>query len=614
MSFHIDIINNGGGVASFNLSVNGNELFTDNLDIIAEIEATAAFQERGFAYAAWDWLISNRYHTDPYTGAYWQHDPSLYLNSIGFGYCGEVASVYWSLVTSYGYEARVWAIGEPWDGHIVGEVLNNGRWELYDVDMEVLYVDAEGNIAGYDYIANSDDDFHANLLNSDYAQDVNPPNPVVYEDWFLDAYYKTEDDFVADFYMLEQPDFTGETLIELPSGSFATIRPLDNLYTMYDSLVPRAASLEVHFGALDSFEFRYPLVPIMISGEGEVSIDGLVYEIGSIELNARLGDRNAPIYSILADTTGSDNSITYLINAARYSLDGAIDVELVDLVGQVDLEVGANDNPNNEPATIVGDTAGEVQEAGGVSNGTPGVPVGTGDLDSDDADNPDDWWQAVAPGAATANDFGTYGLSATGVWFYTLDDTNAAVQALQGTDTLSDSFTATTADGTAQLVTITIHAQNDAASITGATTGNVTEAGGAGNGNPGTPMASADLNATDPDNTNDTWTAVAARHCHRRRFRHLPGDDDRGLDLHARRHERGRAGAARHRHAFRLVHGDDGGWHRPAGDDHHPRAERRREHHRRDHRQRDGGRRGWQRQPRHADGERRPQRHRSGQH
>ena len=57
------------------------------------------------------------------------------------------------------------------------------------------------------------------------------------------------------------------------------------------------------------------------------------------------------------------------------------------------------------------------------------------------------------------------------MWTYTLDNNNAAVQALNGTATLTDSFTALTADGTAQLVTVTIAAQNDDATITGDTTG-----------------------------------------------------------------------------------------------------------------------------------------------
>ena len=43
--------------------------------------------------------------------------------------------------------------------------------------------------------------------------------------------------------------------------------------------------------------------------------------------------------------------------------------------------------------------------------------------------------------------------TAAGVWTYTLDNSNAAVQALNVGGTLTDSFTVTTVDGTAQVVT-----------------------------------------------------------------------------------------------------------------------------------------------------------------
>ena len=69
----------------------------------------------------------------------------------------------------------------------------------------------------------------------------------------------------------------------------------------------------------------------------------------------------------------------------------------------------------------------------------------------------------MAAGAASIGGFGIYAVAADGTWTYTLDDSDPAVQALNGTDMLTDTFNAATQDGTAQLVTITIHAQNDAA-------------------------------------------------------------------------------------------------------------------------------------------------------
>ena len=114
-----------------------------------------------------------------------------------------------------------------------------------------------------------------------------------------------------------------------------------------------------------------------------------------------------------------------------------------------------------------------VVEAGGVANGTPGTPTATGDLNATDVDNPNDAWTAVSSPAASANGYGSYTLTAAGVWTYTLNNSNAAVQALNVGDTLTDTFTVTTVDGTAQLVTITINGANDAAVISGDTSGAV---------------------------------------------------------------------------------------------------------------------------------------------
>ena len=84
------------------------------------------------------------------------------------------------------------------------------------------------------------------------------------------------------------------------------------------------------------------------------------------------------------------------------------------------------------------------------------------------------------------------------MWTYTLNEANSAVQALNDCDTLTDTFKVTTIDGTAQVVTVTIHGANDAAIISGTATGSVIEAGHATHG---TPTATGTLTDTDVDNT-----------------------------------------------------------------------------------------------------------------
>ncbi len=78
-------------------------------------------------------------------------------------------------------------------------------------------------------------------------------------------------------------------------------------------------------------------------------------------------------------------------------------------------------------------------EAGGVANGTPGTPTATGDLNSTDVDNP------ATPGTSRHvlrgdSGFGTYTLTAAGVWTYTLDNAMPTVQALNVGQTLTDTL------------------------------------------------------------------------------------------------------------------------------------------------------------------------------
>src|SRR6202011_5730772 len=103
--------------------------------------------------------------------------------------------------------------------------------------------------------------------------------------------------------------------------------------------------------------------------------------------------------------------------------------------------------------------------------------------------------------------YGTFTMTEAGVWTYTLDNANHAVQALNVGDMLTDSFTVTTIDGTPQVVTVTIHGSNDAAIIHGTTTGSVIEAGCA---TPGTPIATGTLTDNDVDNTPNTFTPVGS--------------------------------------------------------------------------------------------------------
>ncbi|ANW04902.1 VCBS domain-containing protein [Bradyrhizobium icense] len=154
-------------------------------------------------------------------------------------------------------------------------------------------------------------------------------------------------------------------------------------------------------------------------------------------------------------------------------------------------------NGANDAAIISGNSSGTVIEASGLANTAPGTPSATGTLTSADVDNAPDTFTAVSTPTASSRGFGTFTMTTAGVWAYSIDQSNSTVQALNVGDTLTDTFTVTTIDGTAQVVTVTIKGANDAAVITGATAGSVTEDSGA---KCDKPTATGTLTASDVDN------------------------------------------------------------------------------------------------------------------
>jgi VCBS repeat-containing protein len=77
-------------------------------------------------------------------------------------------------------------------------------------------------------------------------------------------------------------------------------------------------------------------------------------------------------------------------------------------------------------------------------------------LTDKDVDNPDNTFAAVSSPHASDHGYGSFTMTAGGTWTYTLDAGNPAVKALNACDTLTDTFTVTSIDGTAQAVTVTI--------------------------------------------------------------------------------------------------------------------------------------------------------------
>ncbi|MFO1079062.1 MAG: VCBS domain-containing protein [Reyranellaceae bacterium] len=142
---------------------------------------------------------------------------------------------------------------------------------------------------------------------------------------------------------------------------------------------------------------------------------------------------------------------------------------------------------SNDPAVIGGTSTATLTETNAI------LTMG-GQLSATDVDSAATF--QVASNVAGSNGYGKFSIDATGAWSYatmTAHDEFAAGQ------DYTDSFTATTADGTTRTVTVTIHGSDDSAVITGATMGSVTEQGGLSNETAGQAIATGSLHASDVD-------------------------------------------------------------------------------------------------------------------
>ncbi len=187
---------------------------------------------------------------------------------------------------------------------------------------------------------------------------------------------------------------------------------------------------------------------IKITVEGKVSYDASTFS-GAFQAQLQA----LPAGQYLEDT------FTYAIRLGNGTLSWAtVTVRIA----------GLNDVP-----TISGVSAGAVTEDTGV-NGV-GNLLTSGTLTIVDVDTGQSSF--VSQAATTgSNGYGTFSINAAGNWTYTAGNEQGAIQALGAGQSLTDSFTVWSYDGSkSQVVTVTIHGTNDAPVITSGVAARVDE-------------------------------------------------------------------------------------------------------------------------------------------
>jgi hypothetical protein len=312
----------------FLLTYNGFPVFESVESVVTYVqEMPQEFPSEGFDRKLWRLLRDSVYHEVPLSAKPWLDDSWVTLNSLGWGFCSNVAAAYVQIAHAAGYEARMWGLY----GHVVSEIQVDGEWRMYDTDLAVYYWTEDGRIAGVEELV------------ANPALITNPIAPLFAGSGYQYPYSQ----LIADLYSSSEDNLHGEPVlgnyerpasrVVLPPGARLvypgnwTEAPIGyDAETPYEVRQYRQALLELEDGWTGSIALPWMVWEIL--GSGQVGLEGTAYQIGSAELTERLRETYAPITSIDV-YAGAGVQVIFFINAVRFDVkaQNRIDVHGLDV-------------------------------------------------------------------------------------------------------------------------------------------------------------------------------------------------------------------------------------------------------------------------------------------
>jgi len=302
------IENTGPESALFSIKLN-NRFFLSEKDMIEEIRRMPdEYENEPLEQKAWRYVIAHVNFSKPITPDNWQHAPMLMINSIGTGLCDDLSATLSLLWKALGFQSRVWTL----EGHVVPEVLVNGKWHMYDPLYQVYYLNNANEIAGVEELSN-----HPELITQLHNKQL-PPKPaalpyaLAHTKKIAGIYGSYSDNNVNNWF--DEKTQT-DTLFRLPPGAVmklpAGYEGTDNSVVM--SLPPDHALLSVQIKPNSISQLHTPLVVWAIEGKGKVSIGHKEFDINTKELNDYL-QRFTGLHQQLMFKQHSNVTIYYLLN------------------------------------------------------------------------------------------------------------------------------------------------------------------------------------------------------------------------------------------------------------------------------------------------------------
>lgn len=312
----VSIHNSMDHAIEFVLEHNGFTSFPSVEDVAAYVEQIdAAYPGEPFVSKLWRFVRDNLFHDYVLTGEPWIYDPLVALNSLGWGLCGNAASLYVRIARAAGYEARVWELS----GHVVPEVFADSAWQVYDPDLAVFYRNQDLSVAGIDF------------LSADLSLIATPTSPIhdpsvyslPYSEFVAEIYRTTSDNSVAS--QFDGPPHSLDGTIKLPAGATLIYPGLwDSGPIGHDGEVQqpvtwfRHALIEIPAGYSGSVHL--PWLIRTIQGTGAVRINDVVYPTDSDELQSLLREPQTLIDHIDVIEATTDLGFVFYVNAGQFRL------------------------------------------------------------------------------------------------------------------------------------------------------------------------------------------------------------------------------------------------------------------------------------------------------
>ncbi len=103
------------------------------------------YHDMPIAEKVWRFIAQFTKHKSLITKNNWLYNPLLLVNSAGGSFCGYRSAAMTNILLYMGIKARSWCI----EGHVITEAYVDGRWQVYDPDLGVVYYNENGNICSF---------------------------------------------------------------------------------------------------------------------------------------------------------------------------------------------------------------------------------------------------------------------------------------------------------------------------------------------------------------------------------------------------------------------------------------------------------------------------------